>query len=115
MRAIAPQAGNATTSGRCEDGTRSVATMAFIGTDDSLLAGHRRAVDILVERNGCSAEPAAMPASWCDGLGANNQPCTCVEYAGCKEGYPVISCEYKAGHQFAPNAGATLWNFFSQF
>jgi len=115
MRAIAPQAGNATTSGPCEDGTRSVATMAFIGTDDTLLDGHRRAVDILVERNGCSAEPATLQASWCDGLGANNQPCTCVEYAGCKEGYPVISCEYKAGHQFAPNAGATLWNFFSQF
>jgi polyhydroxybutyrate depolymerase len=115
MRAIAPQAGNATTSGPCEDGTRSVATMAFIGTDDSLLTGHRRAVDILVERNGCSTQPTTMQASWCDGLGANNQPCTCVEYPGCKQGYPVISCEYKAGHQFAPNAGATLWNFFSQF
>lgn len=115
MRAIAPQAGNATTSGPCEDGTRSVATMAFIGTDDTLLDGHRRAVDILVERNGCSAEAATLQASWCDGLDANNQPCSCVEYPGCKEGYPVISCEYKAGHQFAPNAGATLWNFFSQF
>jgi polyhydroxybutyrate depolymerase len=115
MRAIAPQAGNATTSGPCEDGTRSVATMAFIGTDDSLLDGHRRAVDILVERNGCSTQPTTLQQSWCDGLQANNQPCLCVEYPGCKEGYPVISCEYQAGHQFAPNAGATLWNFFSQF
>ena len=115
MRAIAPQAGNATTSGPCEDGARSVATMAFIGTDDSLLAGHRRAVDILVERNGCSTPAMALQASWCDGLDANNEPCSCVEYPGCKPGYPVISCEYKAGHQFAPNAGATLWSFFSQF
>ncbi|MEY4545561.1 MAG: hypothetical protein RL685_1756 [Pseudomonadota bacterium] len=115
MRAIAPQAGNATTSGPCEDGPRSVATMAFIGTDDTLLEGHRRAVDILVERNGCSTSPTALQASWCDDLGASDQPCGCVEYPGCKEGYPVISCEYNAGHQFAPNAGAALWSFFSQF
>ena len=115
MRAIAPQAGNATTSGPCEDGTRSVATMAFIGSDDTLLAGHRRAVDILVERNGCSTQAEPLQASWCDGLDADNQPCSCVEYPGCKEGYPVIACEYQAGHQFAPNAGATLWGFFSQF
>ncbi len=115
MRAIAPQAGNATTSGRCEEGERPVATLAFIGTEDTLLEGHRRAVDIFVERNGCSSPPALMPASWCDGLGANNQPCSCVEYPDCKQGYPVIACEYTAGHQFAPNAGDTLWSFFSQF
>jgi polyhydroxybutyrate depolymerase len=115
MRAIAPQAGNATTSGRCEEGARSVATLAFIGTADTLLEGHRRAVDILVERNGCATPPVAMPSSWCDALGPNEQPCTCVEYPGCKQGYPVIACEYAAGHQFAPNAGATLWDFFSQF
>jgi polyhydroxybutyrate depolymerase len=115
MRAIAPQAGNATTSGRCENGTRSVATMAFIGTDDTLLSGHRQAVQIFVERNGCSTQTTTVEPSWCDGLGTNYQPCTCVEYQGCKEGYPVIECEYKAGHQFAPSAGATLWEFFSQF
>jgi polyhydroxybutyrate depolymerase len=115
MRAIAPQAGNATTSGPCEDGTRSVATLAFIGTDDSLLEGHRQAVDILVERNGCSTPPAPLSASWCDGLDESAEPCSCVEYPGCKQGYPVIACEYNAGHQFAPNAGATLWSFFSQF
>jgi polyhydroxybutyrate depolymerase len=115
MRAIAPQAGNATTSGPCEDGTRSVATLAFVGTEDTLLEGHRRAVDILVERNGCSSPAAPLQASWCDGLGAEDQPCSCVEYPGCKAGYPVIACEYEAGHQFAPNAGQTLWEFFSQF
>lgn len=115
MRAIAPQAGNATTSGPCEAGDRSVATLAFIGTEDTLLEGHRRAVDILVERNGCATPPAPLQSSWCDDAGANTQPCSCVEYPGCKEGYPVIACEYNAGHQFAPNAGATLWSFFSQF
>ena len=115
MRAIAPQAGNAMTSGRCENGTRSVATMAFIGVDDTLLSGHRPAVQIFVERNGCSTQTTPVQPSWCDGLGSNYLPCTCVEYQGCKAGYPVISCEYKAGHLFAPSSGATLWNFFSQF
>jgi poly(3-hydroxybutyrate) depolymerase len=115
MRAIAPEAGNATTSGRCVDGTRSVATMAFIGTDDSLLNGHRQAVQIFVERNGCSAQTMPVTPSWCDGLAASFEPCSCVEYQDCKDGYPVVECEYKAGHQFAPSAGATLWSFFSQF
>ena len=115
MRAIAPMAGNAVTSGRCENSTRSVATMAFIGVDDTLLSGHRQAVQIFVGRNGCSTQTTTVQPSWCDGLNSNYQPCTCVEYQGCRTGYPVISCEYKAGHQFAPSAGATLWNFFSQF
>ena len=30
-------------------------------------------------------------------------------------GQPVIECEYKAAHIFAPSSGATLWTFFSQF
>ncbi len=115
MRAIAPQAGNTFTSGGCENGTRSVATMAFIGTDDTLLDGHRQAVQVFVERNGCTAQTAPMDPSWCDDLASNYQPCTCVEYQDCAAGYPVIECEYTAGHQFAPNSGATLWEFFSQF
>jgi poly(3-hydroxybutyrate) depolymerase len=115
LRAIAPQAGNATTSGRCEDGTRSVATMAFIGLDDTLLDGHRSAVQIFVERNGCSTQAVPMQASWCDELASNFEPCNCVEYPDCNDGQPVVECEYQAGHQPAPSAGSTLWNFFSQF
>jgi polyhydroxybutyrate depolymerase len=115
QRAIAPMAGNSTTSGRCENGTRSVATMGFVGVDDSLLAVHRQAVDIFVGRNGCTAQTTAVQPSWCDGLASSFQPCSCVQYQGCKAGYPVIECEYKAGHRFAPSAGPTLWSFFSQF
>lgn len=114
-RAIAPMAGNATTSGRCEDGTRPVATMAFIGTDDTLLAGHRQAVQVFVGRNGCTSDTTVVEPSWCDDAGASYEPCTCVAYQGCSDGYPVVECEYTAGHQFAPNAGAALWAFFSQF
>jgi len=115
MRAIAPMAGNTFTSGGCEDGTRPVATLAFIGTDDTLLSGHRQAVQVFVDRNGCSAETVLMQPSWCDGLSSAYLPCTCVEYQGCDPGYPVIECEYTGGHMFAPSSGATLWEFFSQF
>jgi poly(3-hydroxybutyrate) depolymerase len=115
QRAIAPMAGNATTSGRCADGTRSVATMGFIGVDDSLLMGHRSAVQIFVERNGCMTQTMPAQPSWCDGLASQYEPCSCVQYQGCDTGYPVVECEYQAGHIFAPSAGATLWSFFSQF
>jgi len=115
MRAIAPMAGNTFTSGGCENSDRAVATLAFIGTSDDLLDGHRNAVQVFVERNGCSMDATPLQPSWCDGLDADNQPCTCVEYQGCTAGYPVIECEYNAGHVFAPNSGQTLWDFFSQF
>ena len=114
LRAIAPMAGNTTTSGGCEDGTRSVAVMAMIGVDDTLLDGHRDAVQIYVERDGCTAETEPAKPSWCDGLSESNQPCTCVSYQGCKAGYPVTECEYNAGHAPAPNPGP-IWDFFAQF
>ncbi len=114
IRAIAPQAGNAMVAG-CENGERSVATMAFIGTEDSLIDGHRQAVQTFVGRNGCSTEAVTLGTSWCDGLDSQFEPCTCVEYPDCKEGQPVIECEYNAGHNFAPDSGETIWNFFSQF
>ena len=112
-RAIAPAAGNAARG--CGDSTPPVAVMAFIGVNDSLLSGHRRAVTNMVGVNGCSETPTEMSMSWCDGLNSNNLPCVCVEYQNCNEGYPVISCEYLAGHTFAPNAGQTTWDFFARF
>jgi poly(3-hydroxybutyrate) depolymerase len=115
QRAIAPMAGNTQTSGGCENSTRSVATMAFIGTNDSLLSGHRSAVQVFRGRNGCATTRTTMTPSWCDGVAAQFQPCTCWQYDNCTTGYPTIECEYLAGHQFAPSSGTTLWNFFSQF
>jgi poly(3-hydroxybutyrate) depolymerase len=112
-RAIAPQAGSA--FGGCGNATQPVAVLAFVGVNDSLLSGHRQAVNTFVERNGCSGEPIEMPMSWCDGLDTNNLPCVCVNYQNCDQTYPVISCEYEAGHTFAPNSGDTIWEFFSQF
>jgi poly(3-hydroxybutyrate) depolymerase len=114
LRAIMPMAGNATTSGGCAAGTRKVAVMAFIGTDDSLISGHRQAVSTYATRDGCSSQTQTMSPSWCDGLSSSNLPCTCVSYQGCADGYPVVSCEYKAGHQQAPNPGP-IWSFLAQF
>jgi polyhydroxybutyrate depolymerase len=112
-RAIAPQAGSA--FGGCGNGMQPVAVLAFVGVNDSLLSGHRQAVNTFVERNGCSEQPTEMSMSWCDGLNSQNQPCVCMDYQNCDAGYPVISCEYQAGHTFAPNSGDTIWEFFSQF
>ena len=112
-RAIAPQAGSA--FGGCGNSTQRVAVLGFVGTSDSLLSGHRQAVNTFGTRNGCSGDPIEMSMSWCDGLSANNQPCVCVEHQNCAPGYPVVSCEYQAGHTFAPNSGQTIWDFFSQF
>jgi len=114
LRAIVPMAGNTFTSGGCENGTRPVAVMALIGLQDSLLDGHRQAVSTYARRDECTTTTETMDPSWCDGLGSSNLPCTCVEYQGCRSGYPVISCEYTAGHVQAPNPGA-IWDFIAQF
>ena len=113
MRAIMPMAGNTTTSGGCASGG-PVAVMSFIGVDDSLLSGHRQAVQTYAKRNGCTTTTEPAQPTWCDGLAQNYQPCTCVSYQGCQAGYPVVECEYKAGHQAAPNPGP-IWNFLAQF
>src|SRR3569832_1407825 len=115
-RAIAPMAGNSTVSG-CLAGTQPVAYMGFHGTHDSVvdISGGRTARDVFVKRNGCSGDTTPASPSWCDGIDAKYQPCTCVDYQGCMPGYPVTWCEYNADHQAAPNSGPTLWKFFTQF
>lgn len=111
LRAIAPQAGS---SSRCT-GTRPVAVMGFVGTDDSLMTGHLQGMSTFAQRDGCSTETVTVSPSWCDGLASSYQPCSCVQYTNCTSGYPVISCTYKNGHMFAPNSGQVIWDFFSQF
>ena len=70
QRGIAPMAGNTQTSGGCENSTRSVAVMSFVGLNDSLLTVHRNAVQVFVQRNGCSTQKTTMSPSWCDGVAA---------------------------------------------
>jgi poly(3-hydroxybutyrate) depolymerase len=116
MRAVAPQAGNIQVSG-CENGTRPVAVMGFHGDDDTVVPidGGRAGRDKFIERNSCSEQTEPADSSYCDGLSSNNEPCSCVNYTGCMEGYPVIWCEFNGPHTPAPSSGATIWNFFAQF
>jgi polyhydroxybutyrate depolymerase len=116
FRAIAPMAGNSQVSG-CTSGTQPAAVMGFHGDDDTVvpITGGRQARDIFVERNQCMQQTMPATPSWCDGVGQNNQPCTCVSYQGCTAGYPVTWCEFNGPHTPAPNSAATIWSFFSQF
>jgi hypothetical protein len=88
--------------------------LSLIGVDDTLLSGHRQAVQTYAKRNGCTTQKEPASPTWCDGLESKYLPCTCVSYQGCKAGYPVVECEYKAGHQAAPNPGP-IWDFIAQF
>ena len=116
MRAVAPMAGNTSVAG-CGNGTRPVALMGFHGVDDNVVAidGGRKGRDAFVQRNKCTTQTMPAQTTWCDTAGANYQPCSCVSYQGCMEGYPVTWCEFKGTHMPAPNSAATLWSFFSQF
>jgi poly(3-hydroxybutyrate) depolymerase len=116
IRAIAPQAGNTTVAG-CGDSDLPVAMMGFHGIDDTVvtLEGGQTGRDRIRERNGCSDSGTTLEGGWCDAAGSNYQPCSCVSYDGCAEGYPVIWCEFTGPHTPAPSAGQTLWDFFSQF
>jgi poly(3-hydroxybutyrate) depolymerase len=116
MRAVAPQAGNTVVS-RCEAGTRPVALMGFHGTEDTVVGidGGRDGRDIFIERNGCTETSMELASGWCDEVGQQYQPCTCVSYQGCTDGYPVIWCEFNGPHTPAPNSSTTIWNFFAQF
>ena len=116
MRAVAPMAGNTAVAG-CQSGTRPVALMGFHGTDDPTVKidGGRAGRDAFVKRNKCTTQTMPTTPTWCDAAGEKYQPCACVTYQGCTDGYPVIWCEFKGAHMPAPNSGATLWSFFSQF
>jgi poly(3-hydroxybutyrate) depolymerase len=116
MRAVAPMAGNTDVAG-CGSSTRPVALMGFHGTEDQVvdIAGGRKGRDEFVKRNKCTSTTMPATTTWCDSAGANYQPCSCVSYQGCQDGYPVTWCEFKGMHMPAPNSGPTLWTFFSQF
>jgi polyhydroxybutyrate depolymerase len=115
VRAIAPMSGNTTVSG-CLDGTHPVAVMGFHGDDDEVVAitGGRAGRDVFVKRNHCG-EGAPSESTYCDGVGQDRQPCTCVAYQDCDEGYPVTWCEFNGPHTPAPKSAATIWSFFAQF
>lgn len=115
VRAIAPMAGNTMVSG-CLDGTNPVAVMGFHGINDEVVTieGGRTGRDEFIARNNCG-EGAPSESTYCDGVREDRQPCECVSYQGCDEGYPVTWCEFNGPHEPAPSSAATIWNFFAGF
>lgn len=88
-----------------------IAAMLTHGTNDNFVPFEEgvEARDYFLGVNGCSSgSTRAMPSG-------------CVDYDGCREGYPVMWCEHMSGHGVWDNAGtgtslgATAWEFFSQF
>ena len=103
FRAIAPMSG-ALFSG-CEEGDAPIAMLGFHGTTHTVvdIAQGVRARDVIIERNGCQPEEAALEA---DG---------CLAFQGCSEGHSVTWCEFDGGHMPAPQSAPRIWDFFSQF
>ena len=106
FRAIAPMAGSgplAFGGGGCKG---PVAAWIFHGTADNIVqfSGGQRSRDHWVMANGCTT--MTMPST----------PSQCVEYQGCKQGYPVVWCENPGGGHTQPSyGGSAIWKFFSQF
>ena len=104
FRAIAPMSG-AFYSG-CDRTTEDpiAVWMAHGKSDDVVpLNDGKTALQYFIQKNGCSNETTPV------------EPSPCVAYRGCREGFPVIYCEFNGGHgpqRFAPQA---TWEFFSQF
>ncbi|MCX7726360.1 MAG: prolyl oligopeptidase family serine peptidase [Chitinispirillaceae bacterium] len=104
FRAIAPMSG-AFYSGCDSTSKGPIAVWQAHGTSDEAvrLSDAKTALKYFLARNGCSNETVPV------------NPSPCVAYKGCKEGYPVIYCEFQGGHGVQSWAAAAIWEFFSQF
>lgn len=105
FRAIAPMSGNAQGSGCKQPNQDPIAYWGAHGDQDTFVTtdSGAQARDIFVKRNGCSS--TTTPGS----------PSECVNYTGCKDGYPVIWCEFSGSHQIWSGSPQPLWAFLSQF
>ncbi len=104
FRAIAPMSG-ALYSGCDKSSEDPIAVwMAHGKSDDVVPLSHgKEALQYFIEKNGCSNETTPIESS------------PCVAYKGCKEGFPVIYCEFNGGHSPQSFAPAAVWAFFNQF
>lgn len=104
FRAIAPMSG-AFYSG-CDDTNEDpIAVWMAHGTSDGVvpLNDGKTALQHFIGKNGCSNETVPV------------NPSPCVAYQGCKDGFPVIYCEFNGGHAPQSFAQEATWEFFSQF
>jgi polyhydroxybutyrate depolymerase len=87
--------------------TQGIAGMFWHDQDDpeNNISGGIKARDRLLKLNGCSTETKPIA------------PTPCVEYQGCKAGYPVLWCQ-TSGQGHSRQDGLTvpaIYNFFAQF
>ena len=104
FRAIAPMSG-ALYSGCDKVNNDPIAVWMAHGKSDEVvpLANGKTALQVFIERNGCGNETIPV------------DPSPCVQYQGCKEGFPIIYCEFNGGHGPQSFAPAASWAFFNQF
>jgi len=105
FRAIAPMSGSFISGCDSTDNKDPIAVWMAHGTTDNVvsLSSGKTALKHFIAKNGCSNETVPV------------NPSPCVAYQGCKEGYPVIYCEFNGGHAPQNWAQQATWDFFSQF
>jgi polyhydroxybutyrate depolymerase len=108
FRGIGAQAGSTVSGATCARKTpaRMVAIWATHGEVDKTLpiSNTIPMIEALVKNNGCTTTTKAV------------DPSPCVEYQGCKEGYPVIWCVRPGeDHTMANTAPDAITKFFKQF
>jgi polyhydroxybutyrate depolymerase len=104
FRAIAPMSG-ALYSG-CDNTTdHPIAMWQAHGNKDTFVpeSDGKKGLEIVLKKNGCGTQTTPV------------DPSPCVQYQGCKEGYPVIFCEFDGPHGVQTFAAAAVWKFFNQF
>ncbi len=106
FRAIAPNSGSFVS--QCDSSKQGpIAVWQSHGKSDEIMpiSMGNTARDYFLKRNGCSDETVPVEP----GIG------NCVEYRGCREGYPYIYCAFDGGHAPQNWQAAAIWGFFSRF
>jgi len=108
FRAIGAMSGAPISGAKCTSKApeRPVAVWATHGTKDEALgiSMAEPIIEALVENNGCSTTTHPV------------DPSPCVEYEGCKEGYPVVWCVREGDTHGIPSfAAGAIATFFQQF
>jgi len=105
FRAIGPNSGSFV-SGCDKSHPAPIAVIQSHGKSDTVMpitAGNE-ARDYFLKLNGCSNETKPIEPK------AGN----CVEYQGCKEGYPYIYCAFDGGHAPQNWQAPMIWKFFTE-
>jgi len=106
FRAIAPNSGSFVSG--CDTSRQGpIAVLQTHGKSDNVMpiAAGNTARDYFLKMNGCSNETKPMEEP---------KAGSCVEYQGCKEGYPYIYCAFDGGHAPQNWQAPMIWKFFTE-